>query len=79
MVGWAVSGIGAAQGVTRLPVPTASQSTVSNHEDDVDDYVDDDYGDVDDDCDFSADNIDNDDFDDEGEFDNYVKGHNHNH
>ena len=74
MVGWAVSGIGAAQGVTRLPVPTASQSTVSNHEDDLDDYVD-----VDDDCDFSADNIDNDDFYNEDEFDNYVFGHNHNH
>ena len=48
MVGCAVSGIGVAEGVTRLRVPTASQSTVSNHEDenddDVDDGVDDDDG-----------------------------------
>ena len=48
-----VSGIGVAQGVTRLPVLTASQSTESNHEDADDDDVDvdedvndDDNGDV---------------------------------
>ena len=35
-----VSGIGVAQGVTRLPVLTASQSTESNHEDADDDDVD---------------------------------------
>ena len=46
---WAVSGIGVAQGVTRLPVLTASQSTESNHEDADDDDVDvnGDVGDVD--------------------------------
>ena len=37
---WAVSGIGVAQGVTRLPVLTASQSTESNHEDADDEDVD---------------------------------------
>ena len=35
-----VSGIGVAQGVTRLPVLTASQSTESNHEDADDEDVD---------------------------------------
>ena len=65
MVGCAVSGIGVAKGVTRLPVPTASQSTVSNHEDD--DYDDDNDCDDDDDHDVANDE----------EYDDYVLGNNH--
>ena len=59
MVGCAVSGIGVAEGVTRLRVPTASQSTVSNHEDKNDDDADDGVDD------FVHDGVDEDDAEDE--------------